>query len=437
MSHFSALKNSLTLIFDRFFLMALTFTSNVVIARIGGVELFGQYSMLLAYVTLFSPLCIFGLNNIATHAFLKYPARSHLYMRAAIRIRLFGALLSVLIGTVLSLFLFPEYSLIVIALLAAQAFTCAYVIEFYFIAKEQAKVPARTRLVVLSLLSAVKIAAVFIFADVWLLLAITAVEFVAVASVFYWLYAKERKEHRLVPRDRKVPKKLYVVFLSRSKWLLLSGLAAIIYLKIDQVMLGLMGDETSVALYAAAIKLSEFWFVLPVLAVNGLSSLIFRAKKRGEEHFNQLLQRILGLFFVLSVAIVLITVISSDLLIELLFGEQFALSASILQIHIISVFFVFIRAVFSKWLIYKNLLAFSLASHLLGAVTNVLLNLYLIPHYGALGAAWATVLAYAVSGYFALWFFSDTRPFAKLAFVSLIGAPSSLKMVIKKKHFND
>ena len=37
------------------------------------------------------------------------------------------------------------------------------------------------------------------------------------------------------------------------------------------------------------------------------------------------------------------------------------------------------------------------------------MNLILIPHYGALGASWATVVSYSVAGIFLLLLFSDTR----------------------------
>jgi PST family polysaccharide transporter len=64
----------------------------------------------------------------------------------------------------------------------------------------------------------------------------------------------------------------------------------------------------------------------------------------------------------------------------------------------------------SRWLLAEDLLRFSLVTHLSGAVMNVALNLLLIPGYGAVGAAVATVISYACAGWLALFFSARTRP---------------------------
>ncbi len=46
---------------------------------------------------------------------------------------------------------------------------------------------------------------------------------------------------------------------------------------------------------------------------------------------------------------------------------------------------------------------------MLGAIVNVVLNLILIPPFGALGAAWATLVAYAVAVYLTTLLFRPLR----------------------------
>jgi Na+-driven multidrug efflux pump len=72
----------------------------------------------------------------------------------------------------------------------------------------------------------------------------------------------------------------------------------------------------------------------------------------------------------------------------------------------------FMRSLFSKWVLIENALVFSLVSHGFGALVNVLANLALIPAFGGQGAAVATLLSYAASSYFFLFFFAKTRPLA-------------------------
>ena len=68
------------------------------------------------------------------------------------------------------------------------------------------------------------------------------------------------------------------------------------------------------------------------------------------------------------------------------------------------------RAAFSKWLIAERLLLFSLVSQGAGAILNIALNLVLIPAWGGVGSAWATVISYAAASYLVLLLFARTRP---------------------------
>jgi O-antigen/teichoic acid export membrane protein len=110
--------------------------------------------------------------------------------------------------------------------------------------------------------------------------------------------------------------------------------------------------------------------------------------------------------FVLAVIVQLV----GGPLVELLFGERFAASTPVLQIHIWAGVFIFMRALLSRWLLAEDLLRFSLVTHVAGAVMNVALNLLLIPRYGATGAALATVASYACAGWLALFLSERTRP---------------------------
>jgi O-antigen/teichoic acid export membrane protein len=58
----------------------------------------------------------------------------------------------------------------------------------------------------------------------------------------------------------------------------------------------------------------------------------------------------------------------------------------------------------------KNLQRYLLVPTALGALSNVALNLYLIPRHGALGAAYATLISYSLAWFVALLAFRETRP---------------------------
>ena len=80
-----------------------------------------------------------------------------------------------------------------------------------------------------------------------------------------------------------------------------------------------------------------------------------------------------------------------------------------LQIHVWAGCFIFVRALISQHLIITGNEPLSLLSHGVGAILNVLLNMWLIPIYGIEGAAWATLISYAYASFFFLLFAKSTR----------------------------
>jgi Na+-driven multidrug efflux pump len=66
------------------------------------------------------------------------------------------------------------------------------------------------------------------------------------------------------------------------------------------------------------------------------------------------------------------------------------------------------------------MLIFSLLTHAIGALVNVLLNFFLIKVYSGQGAAVATLISYAAASYLSLFLSKRTRPFAVMMSKSFI-----------------
>ncbi len=105
---------------------------------------------------------------------------------------------------------------------------------------------------------------------------------------------------------------------------------------------------------------------------------------------------------------VFVSFIANDLIL-FLYGAEYETAGNILSIHIWAGIFIFMRALFSKWIIIENVLMFSLITQGFGALTNMVLNFILIPQYGVYGAAIATLISYAMASYFVLAFYAKTR----------------------------
>ena len=89
-------------------------------------------------------------------------------------------------------------------------------------------------------------------------------------------------------------------------------------------------------------------------------------------------------------------------------------SVEVLVIHVWAGVFFFTSALVSRWLLIEDALFAAFYVQAAGAVTNVGFNFWLIPKYGVVGAAIATVLSAFISGYVVLLFHPKMYPMGKL-----------------------
>lgn len=87
-------------------------------------------------------------------------------------------------------------------------------------------------------------------------------------------------------------------------------------------------------------------------------------------------------------------------IINSLFGESYALAAGVLSVHIWLGLFINPTLVRGKEFVADNMTYIITVSTLIGAVLNILANSLLIPKYGIMGAAWATLLARSTTFFF-------------------------------------
>ena len=77
-------------------------------------------------------------------------------------------------------------------------------------------------------------------------------------------------------------------FLKNSWPLALSAFFALVYLKVDQIMLGQLSDSRDLGLYSAAARLSEVWYVLPTALATAVFPAIINIKERDKAKSNYL-----------------------------------------------------------------------------------------------------------------------------------------------------
>lgn len=412
------------LFFDKILRMGVGLLVGVWIARYLGPEQFGLLNFALAFTGLFGAVASLGLQGIVVRDIVRNPESARLTLGTAAILQLIGGLVSFLLILGVIAHLRPDDPLArsIVAILGAMMLLKASDIAVYwFESQVQSKYTVWVQNSVFLVFASVKVALILqhapIIAFVWAMLAETvAVAFILITVM--GLRGPALKSLRVSSARAKA--------LLMDSWpLVLSGIAVMIYMRIDQIMLGQMIGDEAVGIYSAAARISEVWYFIPMAIVASVFPAILEAKKRSEAEYYARLQKLYDLMVWVSVSVALPMTFLATPLVMLLFGETYAAAGTVLAIHIWASIFVFLGVASGKWFLTENRQLLSLQRTVLGAIANIALNLWLIPLYGAVGAAIATVISQSI----AAWLFDPlqvvSRPmfFMKLRAMNLFRIP--------------
>ncbi len=399
--HNKIFHNSLWLVFDKFFSLGLGFITTMIVARQLGVDLFGKFSYITAYIALWTPLFSLGIAKILLREFATTPDKIATNLITARNVRLIStALFSI---PALAIFSFSDESrdgiIPIVILLFGNLTHCLEVYDFWFQHRSQNKFVVKLRVLNTLVFSILKIALVYYTPSLTYLVALIALEWLSLKLGYYFIF-----RHYAAPWDVAGHFELSAFrnLFQQSKYLIFSGIAAVIYLKIDIIMLEKMTNSGVVGQYSVAAKLSEVWFVIPTVIVTALSPQMIQWWQNTPQKYYQRCQEFFSLLFWIALIIAVFTYTLAPYFVPLLFGEQYGESVDILRLHVWALLFISMRLLFSHVLVLLSLAKFSLVSQLSGAIMNVVLNLVLIPKYQAKGAAIATLVSYATSSYLCL-----------------------------------
>jgi len=180
------------------------------------------------------------------------------------------------------------------------------------------------------------------------------------------------------------------------------------YMRIDQIMIKMMLNNQAVGQYAAAVKLSEAWYFIPIVITQSLFPAILSAKKHSEELYNTRLQQLYDIMVWMAICVALPTTLLSDWVITFLYGPDFSQAGIVLAVHIWAGVFVFLGVAGGNWLLAENMQMFGLIPTGLGAIINIVLNLIFIPRWGIPGSAIATLISHMIAAYLGYGFTKKT-----------------------------
>ena len=390
--------NTSWLLVERTLRMAVSLFVSIYVVRFLGPERFGLLSYALSFVGIFVVLATLGLDEVVVRELIKTPEQREKILGSSFLLKLVGTLL--MWAAILVVIPLTENDLqtniLIIIIAFGSVFLAFNVIDLNFQAKVKSKYVVHAQFVQLIISSIVKIILVVNEAPLILFASVFSLDVIVLAmglvfaylyngdNIFSWKWSFETSKYLL-----------------HDSWpLILAGVVVSVYMKIDQVMIKEMLGAKEVGLYAAAVKLSEAWYFLPMAIASSLFPAIINAKVYQKEVYYQRLQKLYDLMVWIAIAIALPISILSSWIVELLYGNEYLESSSVLNIHIWSGIFIFLGVASSKYLIAENYIKKTFYRTFVGALLNIIMNYYLIGTMGIKGAAISTFVSHFFAAYF-------------------------------------
>lgn len=176
--------------------------------------------------------------------------------------------------------------------------------------------------------------------------------------------------------------------------LLASTISIQLYTRIDTTMLGVLKNEISVGYYTYAIKIEDMVVNLAVAVITILLPRMSLYYNTDKNKFNKLVDKANDIIAFVTIPLVIGTVLIADDIVIILFGEAFLPAANTIKIlaplfWIKSVGYLYGTQVLLTVDEEKKLLY----STIIGAVTNIIMNSFLIPRFSQNGAAFASTIS--------------------------------------------
>lgn len=199
---------------------------------------------------------------------------------------------------------------------------------------------------------------------------------------------------RFVRPIRKYDARLWRSVLKSSIPLGITGIFVAVINRVDFIMLERMTDLRQVGLYSAAYKVTNLLEAFPLMVMGTLYPLMSQYAAEDRYRLRALFRTSVLMLGAVAVPIGVAVTLFAPLIIRLLFGASFVGAEHALGVLVWSTVFLYVAIVGGNVLISLGRERINMALNLVGAALNIVLNLWLIPKMGYIGAALATSVTY-------------------------------------------
>jgi len=368
-----------------------SFFVGILVARYLGPEKYGVLNYVLSFVVVLAFLANFGIDNILVRDLVKFKENKDKILNTAFSIKIIGAIIVIVITLITSLLIKNDgYTTTLIFLYSLNLiFSSINVLDYYFQSEVKYKYIFWAQIISVTAISILRLFLIYQkLGTGWFVVSLIFESLFYVGTLLF-IFNKQHGQLSL-KIDFSLAKKLIM-----DSWPFIFTTAfALIYSKIDQIMIGKMMDNHSLGIYAAGVKLAEIWYFVPATICGVVLPSIVSTYQTNLILYKNRIKKLLCFIVILTFLFALFEFIFAKFLITITFGSAYLAAAEILRIYTWAGIFIAIMITLNQELVIKNKTKLIMWSSFVGAIANVVLNYIFIPKFGIVGSAWATFFSY-------------------------------------------
>lgn len=386
------------LFFDKIVRMGVGLFVGVWIARYLGPEQFGLFNYAAAFVSLFSSIATLGLDGIVVRDIVREPERRDEILGTTFILKLLGGLIAftMIMGAIFLLRPSDNPTHLLVAVIAlGMLFQSFDTIDLWFQSQVRCRYSVIAKTTSFILLTLVKIFLILFEAP---LVAFAWVASAEVAVGAGGLVIAYKANSGNILHWKNCPE-LGRRLLHDSWPLIFSSMVIMVYMRIDQLMIGEIVGSGEVGIYSVAVGLAEVWYFIPGAIVSSTFPSIIAARMESEELFYERLQWLYNTLVLIAYAIALPVTFLAEPVINLLYGTAYSKAGPMLSLLIWAGIFTNLGIARSSFLTTMNWNKVHFVTVFFGCLINIVLNIVFIPRYGGMGAVIASCIAYWFSAH--------------------------------------
>lgn len=405
-------KNAGWLIVGKIIQMIINFLVSIFTARYLGPSNYGLINYAGAYVAFFTSLCTLGINSVIIKDFVDNPESQGETVGTTIGLRAISSFLSaLLIILIISVVDRGEITTLIVAALCSTQliFHVLDTINYWFQSRYESKVTAIATLIAFVVTAAYKVVLLVLHKDVTWFAFATSIDYILLGVLLLISY-KRASGPKL--SFSWIKGKLLI---SKSYHYILSGMMVAIYGQTDRLMLKQMLSETTVGYYSLAASINNMWVFVLQAIIDSVYPTVMKLYNIGDKKgFEKKNRQLYAIVIYTSIFVAVMFVLFGKYAIKILYGDAYLPAATPLKIITWYTIFSYLGVARNAWIVCENKQRYLKYMYFAAAIINIILNYFMIPVWGASGAAAASLITQIMTSMILPFFIRDMRPNVKL-----------------------